>query len=132
MYNQNYKVELPQFPDREVSIAEYGAKSGDLQIETGRHNAEAINRAIREVSEQGGGTVRVPAGIWAVAPIRLLSGVDLHLDSQAMLKFSNQKRIIPCALPVMKGGLHPYRVSRHSGKCGKYRHHRRWYHRWKR
>ena len=67
MYNQNYKVELPQFPDREVSIAEYGAKSGDLQIETGRHNAEAINRAIREVSEQGGGTVRVPAGIWAVA-----------------------------------------------------------------
>lgn len=54
MYNQNYKVELPQFPDREVSIAEYGAKSGDLQIETGRHNAEAINRAICEVSEQGG------------------------------------------------------------------------------
>ena len=44
MYNQNYKVELPQFPDREVSIAEYGARSGDLQIETGRHNAEAINR----------------------------------------------------------------------------------------
>ena len=85
MYNQNYKVELPQFPDREVSIAEYGAKSGDLQIETGRHNAEAINRAICEVSEQGGGTVRVPAGIWAVAPIRLLSGVNLHLDSQAML-----------------------------------------------
>lgn len=38
MYNQNCKVELPQFPDREVSIAEYGAKSGDLQIETGRHN----------------------------------------------------------------------------------------------
>ena len=55
MYNQNYKVEIPQFPDREVSIAEYGAKSGDLQIETGRHNAEAINRAICEVSEQGGG-----------------------------------------------------------------------------
>ena len=52
MYNQNYKVELPQFPDREVSIAEYGARSGDLQIETGRHNAEAINRAICEVSEQ--------------------------------------------------------------------------------
>lgn len=67
MYNQNYKVELPQFPDREVSIAEYGAKSGDLQIETGRHNAEAINRAICEVSEQGGGTVRVPAGICPIA-----------------------------------------------------------------
>ena len=61
MYNQNYKVEIPQFPDREVSIAEYGAKSGDLQIETGRHNAEAINRAICEVSEQGGGSVSVSA-----------------------------------------------------------------------
>ena len=39
MYNQNCKVELPQFPDREVSIAEYGAKSGDLQIETGRQGS---------------------------------------------------------------------------------------------
>ena len=99
MYNQNYKVELPQFPDREVSIAEYGAKSGDLQIETGRHNAEAINRAIREVSEQGGGMVRVPAGIWAVAPIRLLSGVNLHLDSQAMFKFIKAKALPPPAFP---------------------------------
>ena len=103
MYNQNYKVELPQFPDREVSIAEYGAKSGDLQIETGRHNAEAINRAIREVSEQGGGMVRVPAGIWAVAPIRLFSGVNLHLDSQAMLKFIKSKEDYPLRITSYEG-----------------------------
>ena len=103
MYNQNYKVELPQFPDREVSIAEYGAKSGDLQIETGRHNAEAINRAICEVSEQGGGTVRVPAGIWAVAPLRLLSGVNLHLDSQAMLKFIKSKEDYPLRITSYEG-----------------------------
>lgn len=103
MYNQNYKVELPQFPDREVSIAEYGAKSGDLQIETGRHNAEAINRAICEVSEQGGGMVRVPAGIWAVAPIRLLSGVNLHLDSQAMLKFIKSKEDYPLRITSYEG-----------------------------
>ena len=103
MYNQNYKVELPQFPDREVSIAEYGAKSGDLQIETGRHNAEAINRAICEVSEQGGGMVRVPAGIWAVAPIRLFSGVNLHLDSQAMLKFIKSKEDYPLRITSYEG-----------------------------
>lgn len=103
MYNQNYKVEIPQFPDREVSIAEYGAKSGDLQIETGRHNAEAINRAICEVSEQGGGTVRVPAGIWAVAPLRLLSGVNLHLDSQAMLKFIKSKEDYPLRITSYEG-----------------------------
>ena len=83
MYNQNYKVELPQFPDRKESIAEYGAKSGDLQIETGSHNAEAITRAICEVSEQGGGTVRVTAGIWAVAPLPPLSRVILHQDRKA-------------------------------------------------
>ena len=78
MYNETYKVELPQFPDREVSITEYGAKSGDLQIETGRHNAEVINRAICEVSEQGGGMVRVP--IWGkgvVSPnVRLFPKYD--------------------------------------------------------
>ena len=33
MYNQNYKVELPCFPEREVSIAEYGAKSGEFSEE---------------------------------------------------------------------------------------------------
>ena len=112
MYNQNYKVELPQVPDREVSIAEYGAKSGDLQIETGRHNAEAINRAICEVSEQGGGTVRVPAGIWAVAPLRLLSGVNLHLDSQAMLKFiKSQEDYLPLPRKMQKTSPLPEKAS---------------------
>lgn len=103
MYNQNYKVELPCFPEREVSIAEYGAKSGEFSEEAGRHNAEVINRAIREVSEQGGGMVRVPAGIWAVAPIRLLSGVNLHLDSQAMLKFIKSKEDYPLRITSYEG-----------------------------
>lgn len=103
MYNESYKPECPKFPDREVYIEKYGAKSGNPDIETGRQNAEAINRAIRDVSEQGGGTVRIPAGIWAVAPIRLLSGVNLHLDSQAMLKFIKDKEDYPLRITSYEG-----------------------------
>ena len=40
MYNESYKPECPKFPDREVYIEKYGAKSGNPDIETGRQNAE--------------------------------------------------------------------------------------------
>ena len=103
MYNKDYKVELPVFPAYEVTLAEYGAKSGEFTVECGRHNAEALNRAIREVSEQGGGTVVVPAGIWAMAPICLLSGVNLHLESQAMLKFIKSKEDYPLRITNYEG-----------------------------
>ena len=43
MYNQNYKVEIPQFPDREVSIAEYGAKSGDFSRQRKKEGPAAFS-----------------------------------------------------------------------------------------
>ena len=72
MYRENFKTELPQFSDKQVLISELGAVSGTFSDEAGRQNAKIINRAIRELSEHGGGTLVIPAGIWASAPIRLL------------------------------------------------------------
>lgn len=42
-------------------------------------------REIDVVAEKGGGTVRVPSGVWHVKPLRLRSNVTLELDEGAVL-----------------------------------------------
>ena len=74
-------MEKSVFPDFAVSIADYGAVSGEKVT-------EAINRAIRDVHERGGGMVIVPSGIWLTGRIVLLSDVNLHLSEGAELHFS--------------------------------------------
>ena len=103
MYREDFKTELPQFSDKQVLISELGAVSGTFSDEAGRQNAKVINRAIRELSEHGGGTLVIPAGIWASAPIRLLSHVRLHLESQALLKFTKNREDYPLVITNYEG-----------------------------
>ena len=77
---------LPEFPDRTVCITEYKVCKGVMSDEAGRINGNAINSAIKDVSEVGGGTVVIPEGIWASSPIELKSNVRLYLNKQAVLK----------------------------------------------
>lgn len=73
----------PQFPDRVISIVNYGAKSGK------QFNCrEAINKAIDACHDAGGGQVLVPAGKWLTGRIELKSNVELHLAEGAELHFS--------------------------------------------
>lgn len=72
-----------EFPDRSVSITEYGAVAGDSLNLSG----EAINLAIVELSRQGGGTVIVPEGTFYTGPITMKSNVNLHISEGATLKF---------------------------------------------
>lgn len=48
----------------------------------------SIQTAINICAEAGGGTVEVPAGQWHTGPIRMRSGVNLHLAKGAQLIFS--------------------------------------------
>ncbi|QDH80195.1 glycoside hydrolase family 28 protein [Echinicola soli] len=77
------KVQLPSFPDRAVSIADFGAK-GDGMVK----NTEAFAKAIDEVVQAGGGRVIVPRGIWLTGPITLKSNTNLHLEDGALVLFS--------------------------------------------
>lgn len=103
MYREDYNVIIPEFNKTEVSIEKLGAVSGRLDIETGRSNAMIINNAIKTLSMEGGGTVVIPAGIWACAPIRILSGINLRLESQAMLKFIKSKEDYPLIITNYEG-----------------------------
>lgn len=76
-------IREPKFPDRTVSITDFGAVEGKVM-----YSANAINKAIQACSSQGGGTVVVPSGVFFTGPIDLKSNVCLHLSEGAVLKFS--------------------------------------------
>jgi polygalacturonase len=79
------RIQPPTFADRDYSIADYGA-NGDGQADC----KPAIDGAIAKCHAEGGGRVVVPAGEWFVrGPIHLKSGVNLHLEQGATVRFSN-------------------------------------------
>ena len=89
----------PEFPDTVINIIDYGAKDGGEFM-----NTQAINNAIRELSASGGGKVVVPAGKWLTGPVILLSNVNLHLEEEAELIFSqNFDDYLPAVLTNWEG-----------------------------
>ena len=52
-------------------------------------NTKSINDAIVACNKKGGGVVVVPKGMWLTGPIKLLSNVNLHLQKNALLQFTD-------------------------------------------
>ena len=94
-----FNFQRPQFPDKFVNIVDFGAqKGGEFK------NTEAINNAIKQLSESGGGTVVIPAGKWLTGPIVLLSNINLHLEKGAELLFSQDfNDYLPAVLTNFEG-----------------------------
>lgn len=87
-YYQNLPIELkqvtaPTFSDASVNIKDFGAIGDGQTLCT-----DAIQKAINTLAKKGGGTVVVPAGIWLIAPIQLKSGINLHLEKNAVLQLT--------------------------------------------
>ena len=87
------RIVPPQFPAREFVITNFGA------VPDGRTDCTAaIRKAVDACAQAGGGRVIVPAGDFLTGAIHLKSGVNLHLATNAVLKF----RTDPSAyLPVV-------------------------------
>ncbi len=79
------EVNVPTFPDYRVSIADFGASPDGRTM-----NTDAFARAIRQVSEKGGGIVVVPPGTWLTGPIKLEDNIDLHVERGAVIQFSKR------------------------------------------
>lgn len=103
MNKTDFKIERPSFPEYSVDIREFGAVAYAYELEDSRRNAKALNSAMAAVSEKGGGRVVVPAGIWVTGPIKLMDNVDLHLEAQALLKFSKNIEEYPLILTNYEG-----------------------------
>lgn len=89
-------VVLPQFKDTIYNIQNYGA-------EYGSNCAESINKAIADCSENGGGTVLVPRGVWCTGPIELKSNVNFQLEDGAILLFSDDYKDYPLVFTSFEG-----------------------------
>ena len=74
-------IQAPVFPARDFVITQYGA------VADGRTDCtEAIRKAVAACTKRGGRVV-IPAGEYLTGPIHLQSGVNLHLETNATLKF---------------------------------------------
>ncbi len=87
------------FPQRDFSIADFGAVEGGQVI-----NTAAIAKAVASCHEAGGGRVVVPAGEWLTGAIHLMSNVNLYLDEGAVLRFTdNPDDYLPAVMTSWEG-----------------------------
>lgn len=106
-------VARPSIPARELSPVEFGGV-GDGIFD----NTEAFRLTIEALSQEGGGRVMIPRGVWFTGPIALKDNIELHLDANAILLFSNNTEDYPliqttfeglntwrCVSPIMAHGL---------------------------
>lgn len=77
-------LKVPIFPDRNFKITDFGAKSGGKF-----DNTQALKNAVEACHKAGGGRVIIPAGEWLTGPVHLKSNVDLHLEKNSVLSFSD-------------------------------------------
>ncbi|MFA6812652.1 MAG: glycoside hydrolase family 28 protein [Bacteroidaceae bacterium] len=97
------KIKQPNFPNYEISIKKFGA------IPDGNFlNTQAINDAIRAVSNHGGGKVIIPEGLWLTGPIVLQSNVNLFLEHNALVLFTDDYKQYPIVKTIFEG-LETYR-----------------------
>lgn len=97
MKRENFEIKLPECGDAEFNIADYGAVAGGKVS-----NTQAFAEAIAAAAAQGGKVV-VPKGIWLTGPIELRSGVELHLQDNAVILFSKNKEEYPLIVTDYEG-----------------------------
>lgn len=77
------KVLQPVFKKDTFHITKFGAVADGVTL-----NTTSINNAIDACHKKGGGVVLVPTGMWLTGPIVLKSNVNLHLQKNAVLQFT--------------------------------------------
>ena len=92
------EVTAPVIPDREVSLASYGADPTGGKLCT-----EAFANAIASLSAQGGGRLVIPCGVWLTGPIVLLSNIELHLEHGAVIQFAADESLYPLVQTSFEG-----------------------------
>lgn len=87
------------YPEKDFPITAYGAVEG---VET--TNTQAIADAIEACNKAGGGRVVIPAGTWLTGPIHFKSNINLHLEDNAILRFTdNPDDYLPAVMTSWEG-----------------------------
>ncbi len=93
------RIKPPRFPARDFDITQFGAA-----LNSATESTDAISKAIAACNKARGGRVVIPAGEFFTGPIRLKSGVNLHLADKAVLKFvTDPRRYLPVVFTRWEG-----------------------------
>ena len=92
------RVARPVIPDLRVSVKDFGGVGDGVTL-----NTEAIAKAMKHLSNKGGGHLDVPAGIWLTGPIEILSNCDLHVTPNAVIIFDPDRDLYPIIQTVFEG-----------------------------
>ena len=84
------EVTAPVIPDRQAKLTDFGAVGNGITL-----NTEAFAKAIEVLSQQGGGRLVVPQGVWHTGPIVLKSNIELHLKAGAVILFAADESLYP-------------------------------------
>jgi polygalacturonase len=99
-------LQRPVIPERECNIVDYGAKPGG-EIS----NTQAISDAIDACHEAGGGTVRIPKGLWLTGAIHMKSNINLHVAEGAVVQFAEVLEEYLPPVHVRHEGVEAYNYS---------------------
>lgn len=75
---------LPVIPQKDYNFKDFGGVNDGKTL-----NTKAFERAITTISENGGGRLTVPPGIWLTGPIELKSKIDFHTEAGTIIQFSS-------------------------------------------
>ena len=93
------EIKLPEFPNKDFSILNYGAK-GDGTTDC----TVAFKNAIQACNQAGGGRVVVPEGNFLTGAIHLKSHVNLYVSDKATIKFSTDpNKFLPVVFTRFEG-----------------------------
>ena len=81
-------VEAVMIPAHEVNLQEMGGVGDGVTLCT-----EAFEKSIATLKQMGGGRLKVPQGVWLTGPIVLQSNIELHVERNAIIVFSPDKRL---------------------------------------
>jgi polygalacturonase len=77
------------------NITQYGAEANNFSASALAANTTAINTAIADASNAGGGEVVIPSGLWVTGSIVMKSNVNLHADRGSVVEFSSNHSAYP-------------------------------------
>jgi polygalacturonase len=100
-------IKVPDFSNcKQFIITDFGAVEGDKKL-----TSKAIADAIDEANKIGGGTVIIPKGEWLTKKIHFKSHVNLHLNKDAILLFSENPNDYLPAVHTSWEGMECYNYS---------------------
>ncbi|MDO4497339.1 MAG: glycoside hydrolase family 28 protein [Bacteroidales bacterium] len=77
-------IARPKFDNYKQSITDFGGVGDGIT-----DNTKAFAKAMKSISQMGGGRLIVPKGVWYTGPITFENDVNLHLQDGAVILFSS-------------------------------------------